>query len=89
MGSRLYRMNDRRAATLALLFLATGCTQSYRNVVHPDYGPTDFDRDWFECRRENTHPTVATGMYGGIPQAELVVDEAMAKKCLAARGWRQ
>ena len=89
MSSRLYRMNDRRAATFGLLFLATGCTQSYRNVVHPDYRATEFDRDWYECRRENTYPTVAMGISGGIPQAELVVDEAMAKKCLAARGWRQ
>jgi hypothetical protein len=88
MRSRLRRLND-RAATLAFLFLATGCAQSYRNVEHPDYGPSDFDRDSSECRRENSHPTVTTGMYGGVPQSEIIVDEAMVKRCLTARGWRQ
>ena len=81
-------MKNRRTAALALLVLLPACTQHYRNVDHPDYGPNDFDRDWYDCRRENTHPTVSTGMYGGVPQSELVVDEAMAKQCLAARGWR-
>jgi hypothetical protein len=82
-------MDGRRAAQLALLLHATSCTQYHRNVVHPDYGPTEFDRDWYECRSENTHPTVTTGMYGGIPQSEVVVDEAKTKQCLAARGWQQ
>jgi hypothetical protein len=35
------------------------------------------------------HPTVTTGMYGSIPQSDVIVDEAKAKQCLADRGWRQ
>ncbi len=35
--------------------LLTGCTAThYRNWVHPEYGQTDFNRDWYECQQENS-----------------------------------
>jgi hypothetical protein len=70
-----------------VLMLLSSCGPThYRNYLHPSYGQTQFDRDWYECRRENTHPsTVVAGAYGS---AEMVVDENMALACLAARGWR-
>ena len=71
--------------SLAALVLAVGCSTRYRNQLHPEYGQTDYDRDRYECRRENSHPaaTVA-GAYGS---AGNVVDENMARQCFRARGW--
>jgi hypothetical protein len=77
------------------LVLLGGCTTTtvYRNSVHPSYGQVEFDRDTYECRRENTHPAAeASGRVGLFPassSAGMVVNEDMAKACLAARGWRQ
>jgi len=33
-----------------------GCASptGYRNALYSQYGQTDFDRDWYECRRENS-----------------------------------
>src|ERR1044071_9685798 len=68
-----------------LLVLTSGCSTRYRNSLHPEYGQTDYDRDRYECRRENSHPaaTVAEA-YGS---AGNVVDEDMARQCFRARGW--
>jgi hypothetical protein len=74
--------------------LVTGCGTSarYLNAVHPQYGQTEFDRDWYECRRENTGPVSSGYVYGYAQVAgsdsRLVVNEEMARQCLAARGWR-
>ena len=71
--------------SLAALVLAVGCSTQYRNRLHPEYGQTDYDRDRYACRRENSHPaaTVA-GAYGS---AGNVVNEDMAWQCFRARGW--
>jgi hypothetical protein len=70
---------------LGAVILFAGCSTHYRNRVHPEYGQTEFDKDWYECRRENSHPaaTVA-GAYGS---AGTVVSEDMAMACFRARGW--
>jgi hypothetical protein len=75
-------MMGRLFAVGGVLMLLTGCGPThYRNYLHPSYGQTEFDRDWYECRKENV-----IGAYG---IGGMVVDENMAKSCLAARGWRQ
>jgi len=83
------RVGERRwggALVVAVGLLACGCSTHYRNTLHPEYGQTQFDRDQYECRRENTQPRAqVVGAYGG---AGMVVDEDMASRCLAARGWR-
>src|SRR5713101_8343006 len=72
--------------------LFTGCAMStrYLNAAHPQYGQTEVDRDWYECRRENTRPKVSSVVVPnvGTYDAGMVVDEDMARSCLAARGWR-
>jgi hypothetical protein len=66
--------------------LMAGCTTHYRNSLNPSYGQAEFDRDLYECRRENTFPR-ATRL-GSYSDATMEVNEDMAKACLAARGWR-
>ena len=68
------------------LMLLTGCTTHYRNSLHPSYGQTDFDRDWYECKRENTHTSAYVNPYYGSAGPE--VNFRMARDCMAARGWR-
>ena len=76
----------------SILMFAMGCATvtHYRNTAHPEYGQTEFDRDWYECRRENTSPKVNSVVVPnlGTYDAGMVVDENMARSCLAARGWR-
>jgi len=79
---------SRLAISLGALVLLSACGAThYLNRLHPEYGQTDLDRDWYECRRENTQPaaTVA-GAYGS---AKMVVDDGMAMQCFRARGWYQ
>src|SRR3989442_8232578 len=80
------------AITGSILIFAMGCATvtHYRNTAHPEYGQTEFDRDWYECRRENTRPKVSSVVVPnlGTYDAEMVVDEDMARSCFAARGWR-
>src|SRR3989442_14150587 len=75
-----------------VLVLVSACatTTYYRNALHPEYRQTDFDRDWYECRRENTRPKVSSVVVPnlGTYDAGMVVDEDLACSCLAARGWR-
>ena len=80
------------AITGSILVLVTGCSTvtHYRNAAHPEYGQTEFDRDWYECRRENTRPKVSSVVVPNIGtyDAGMIVDEDMARSCFAARGWR-
>ena len=81
------------AASIAVLLLTalSGCstTMHYRNSANPAWGQVEFDRDWYACRRENMRPrSVHYGsQYGTYSDATLEVDEAMARSCMAARGW--
>jgi hypothetical protein len=44
-----------RFALFGALMLLTGCTPDYyRNRLHPEYGQTEFDQDWYECQQENS-----------------------------------
>ncbi len=85
-------------AVAGLCLLASACAPvHYRNALQPSWGQAEFDRDWYDCRRENVHlrvrygpPTVWIGTAEPPPagRADMVVDEEMARACLAARGWR-
>jgi hypothetical protein len=77
-----------RWIVVAALALA-GCATAthYRNALHPSYTQADFDRDNYDCRRENQHQVVA--IIGTIGQANDVVDDDMAAACMRGRGWRQ
>ena len=75
-----------RVALFGALVLLTGCTTHYRNSIHPSYGQTEFDRDWYECQRENSNPAAYVDQYSG--SAGTVVNFRMAQACMAARGWR-
>ena len=59
----------------------------YRNAQHPSYAQAEYDRDKYECQRENQHQVVLA--MGGIAQANNVVDDDMAAACMRARGWRK
>ncbi len=55
-------------ALFGALMLLTGCATTapptrYQNAAHPEYRQTEFDRDWYECRRENTHPVAQSSSY--------------------------
>jgi len=79
-------MGARLLILLGVLLLLIGCTTRYRNSVNPSYGQVEFDRDWYECRRENTHPRATK--FGAWADATMEVDYDGARACLAARGWR-
>jgi|HubBroStandDraft_6_1064221.scaffolds.fasta_scaffold1859902_1 hypothetical protein len=67
-------------AFLSLVLAVSACEPShYRNFQHPNYGQAEFDRDNYQCRRENTYAS-ADG-----PE----VDLAMARTCMQIRGWRE
>jgi hypothetical protein len=59
----------------------------YRNAQHPSYAQAEYDRDSYECRRENQHQVVEA--WGGIAEANTVVNKGMAAACMQARGWRK
>lgn len=70
----------------AMLIAFGGCgTAHYRNSLHPSYGQVEFDRDWYECRRENTYVDQWSNPAGSY--TDLAVNEQLAGACLAARGW--
>jgi hypothetical protein len=75
----------KRYVVIGLLVLA-GCSHRYRNAVHPGYGQTDYDRDWYECQRENTHPKTTAAVVSGPTVAYR--DYPMAQACMTARGWQ-
>ncbi len=73
-----------------VLLLLTGCGPTYyRNFVNPS---ANWDRDQYECRRENTYPIQRhpPGPYGGLlGWVDTEVDESGVYDCLRARGWRR
>lgn len=78
----------RTVLVLGLLLALSACAATrYRNVEHPSYGQAEFDRDAYECDRENR---VSGGVMvpGGPGVAGAYVDQDMAARCMALRGWR-
>src|SRR5213083_2963020 len=90
----------RLVATAGVIALLSGCgTVHYRNFTNPSYGQTEFDRDRYECRRENTAHAAAMAAAdraATTPSPYIVSPSTMAihlnnlvEQCMAARGWRQ
>lgn len=76
----------RRVALLLTLALAACGETHYRNV-NGSYGQLQFDRDKYQCTRENTHQGwYLMGDYAGTYSD---ADSDMVKACLRARGWYQ
>jgi hypothetical protein len=69
------------------LVALSGCFSYYRNVRDPQATQADYDRDFFECKQENTEPsaTVAGPLSGG----GMKTDQRMVQSCMAARGWQR
>jgi hypothetical protein len=67
-------------------FALVGCSTRYVNALHPEYGQAAYDRDWYECKRENTHSATYVNPYYGSSGPE--VDFSMAQSCMRARGWQ-
>ncbi len=87
-GAEMIRVRGRTIMVwwliLFTLLSLMGCSTTptrYSNRMHPEYRQADFDRDQYECRRENTHPKVRSYSAG------MEVDEEMAEACFRARGW--
>ena len=74
------------AVALFACFTLIGCSTRYVNALHPEYGQTAYDRDWYECQRENTSNATYVNRYFGSSGAE--VDYNMAQSCMRARGWQ-
>lgn len=78
---------------LAVTFTGCGAVH-YRNALNPSAGQVEFDRDWYACRQENTSRKTTLDKPLPSPSApyayksRLVVDEDMARQCMAARGWQ-
>ena len=90
----------RLVATAGVIALLSGCgTVHYRNFTNPSYGQTEFDRDRYECRRENTAHAAAQAAAdraATTPSPYIVSTSTMGihlnnlvEQCMAARGWRQ
>jgi hypothetical protein len=64
--------------------LLTSCashTTSYRNRLHPGYGQTELQRDWYECRNQSADADM------GRVGVSIKVDERQLQRCLDSRGW--
>ena len=76
-------MNARTIAVCGTLMLLTACggprRSRWHNPNHPEYEQADFDRDWYQCERENRSRGLET-IYK--------FDHTMVKHCMAARGWQ-
>jgi hypothetical protein len=74
-----------------ILLVSCGGPSHDRTALNPSAGQAQYERDSYECRRENTTPegsSVGAGAYSA-QSAGMEVEEQMARQCLAARGWRE
>jgi len=86
-------------AGVVALLSSCGTVQAvhYRNSANPSYGQTEFDRDRYECRRENTAHAAAqaaadraatTPSPYSISTMGIHLNN-LVEQCIAARGWRK
>jgi hypothetical protein len=91
------------AAAIAALLCGCADAGHFRNIENTGAGQTDFDRDHYECQRENAVPApgvdvdtdnarvagigLAAGLIGAMAQA--AANSAATRDCLAARGWQK
>jgi hypothetical protein len=84
-------MSPRVLALLALVLLI-GCgpqythweSTKYPSPLSPEHG-AQFDRDKYECQRENTFSSAYANRYYGTSGTEVNYELAMG--CMKARGW--
>lgn len=79
-------------ANVLLIFLllplsACGTAPQFTNQINPSASQTQFNKDFYECQRENERQAAAiTSVYTG---AAPVVDKNKVQSCMAARGWQE
>lgn len=75
---------------LVAMLVACGLTH-YRNVKYPSYGQSEFDRDYYECSRENTSQggVLVPGAGGPVGTYGAYVDPGMRDQCMRVRGWQE
>jgi len=83
---RLLKLFQVLGVGVAITSCESSVPVSYRNVQNPHYGQADFDREHYQCERENTHP-VASTVFGKVV-LDHEVDDDMVAKCMRARGWQ-
>lgn len=75
---------------ITLVSAVAGCSDTvgpFRNVNASLDNQATFDRDFYQCKRENTHEEA--GIVGYVAYEQPVVDEDMTLQCMSARGWHQ
>ena len=85
-------LQDRtRWLTLAVAVLAVaacGAPVQYRNVLNPDLGPPDLERDTRACEAGQIR-RMGVSVSGISVITEDTMDSTNLQRCLAARGWRR
>jgi hypothetical protein len=87
-------------AALLALGLAGCATAPMTYYIKPDARPGEFERDTYECARENRYivPGTSTTILPTVPYQPVItipgeprtyVDEAGFASCLKSRGWRE
>ncbi len=97
------RVNHGLALGFALCVAACGGNVRYLNRDSPEKGQTEFDRDQYECRRENQRPAdtvdvetnnahvAGIGLLAGVALtlANAADNAAGAAQCMSAQGWEK
>ena len=84
-----------RVVLLIFLFLIGCAPTHYRSFRHPTYGQVEFEKDFYECARQNRAYAAASkyahGVFSGSAdndQTYREVDYGKMDRCLASLGWR-
>jgi hypothetical protein len=71
---------------LACAVLMTACAPvHYRNSEHPSWGQAEFNRDQYQCQRENATQILQVNRLNSLVNTE--VDQGI-QPCMAAHSWR-
>ena len=74
----------------ALLMVGCSSTTAWKNDYYTANGKADdqfaYDKDQYECERENTHTKVYPG-WNQVPTTKREVDKSQYRACMRVRGW--
>lgn len=92
VAAQAYKVHMRAVLLALSLVLLTACgapkytweSSKYRAPYTAEQA-AQFERDRYECNRENTHPSAYVNRYYGTSGAEVHYENAMS--CMNARGW--
>lgn len=75
-----------KIAAIGAMLVLGACSEEvhYRNR-NASLGQDAFERDWYQCQRENTHQY--TEVIFGKTVTGPNVDDGMAQTCMRIRGW--